>query len=354
MHMIQRFLTLKCAALTLAASSFALQVHAQAFENPGEYMSHISKANEKVSSMYLSYLSAVGHNKSARKVEKRRQEVIETIFNTRMDIQGMPPWKGDRSYRDTTVAYLKLMYSVFNEDYAKIVNMEEIAEQSYDGMEAYMLAQEKANEKLHEASERQQRTQKEFGSKYNITILENTSELEAKSKTAGELMKHYGEVYLIFFKAHKQEAYLIDAMSRKNLTAIEQNKNALISASEEGLQKLKKLKGFNSDPKLILACTQALKFYKDEAEKLQFATDFVMKEESFAKMKKSFDSKPASQRTQADVNEFNKGVNDINNAVNAYNNTQNGLNKDRTKMLNGWNNAVKDYLDQYMPVQRKG
>jgi hypothetical protein len=49
---------------------------------------------------------------------------------------GIAPWKGDRSFRDTTVAYLKLLYIVFNEDYGKIVNMEEIAEQSYDAMEA--------------------------------------------------------------------------------------------------------------------------------------------------------------------------------------------------------------------------
>jgi len=48
----------------------------------------------------------------------------------------MPPWKGDRSYRNSSVAYLKLVYHVFNEDYGKILNLEEIAEQSYDAMEA--------------------------------------------------------------------------------------------------------------------------------------------------------------------------------------------------------------------------
>ncbi|HEX2627909.1 MAG TPA: hypothetical protein VHM26_02830, partial [Chitinophagaceae bacterium] len=147
------------------------QANAQ-YENAGQYMDHISNANQKLTEKYLVYLSSVSHGKSARKVEKRRQEVVESIINTRMDIMGMPPFKGDRTLRDTTVAYLKILNSVFNEDYSKIVNMEEIAEQSYDAMEAYMLAQEKAQEKLNEASARQMNQQKVFANKHSVTLID--------------------------------------------------------------------------------------------------------------------------------------------------------------------------------------
>ena len=327
---------------------------AQDFEHAGQYMNYIGKANEKITAMYLSYLSAVGHNKSARKVEKRRQEVVSLIFNTRFDIQGMPAWKGDRSYRDTTVAYLKLMHNVFNEDYAKIVNMEEIAEQSYDAMEAYMLAQEKANKKLAEAVERHQQTQKEFAGKNDVKLLENTSTLEAKSKQAGELMNHYGEVYLIFFKAYKQEAYLLQALEMKNITAIEQSKSALRSYAEEGLEKLKHLKGYSNDPSLLIACRESMKFYLSEAEKMNFASEFILKEEAFNKMKKAIDSKPAAKRTEADIADYNKGVSDFNTAVHNYNAANNQMNKQRTATLNNWNNSVNKYLDTYMPYQKKG
>lgn len=343
----------KWTTLLIGALFFTNTTRAQAFENPGDYMEYIGKANEKVTTIYLSYLSAVGHNKSARKVEKRRQEVTNIISDTRFNIAGMPPWKGDRTFRDTAAAYFKLLYSVFNEDYAKIVNMEEIAEQSYDAMEAYMLAQEKAGEKLQEASARQQRTQKAFADKYGITMVDNQTAIENKSKEASALMKHYNDVYLVFFKAYKQEAYLIDAAGKKNIAAIEQNKNALQKFAKEGEQKLKSLQGYNNDPSLIIACRTTLDFYQSEAERAQLFTEFILKEEAFAKLKKSFDSRPASQRTQKDIDEFNKGVADINAAVNTFNATNNGLNKERDKALNVWNNAVKKYLDAYMPVQRK-
>jgi len=326
---------------------------AQVFENAGQYMDHITKANQVLTEKYLLYLSGMSHGKSARKVEKRRLEVLQAISDTKFSIMGMPPYKGDRTLKDTTVAYLKILNSVFNEDYGKIVNMEEIAEQSYDLMEAYMLAQEKANEKLQQASEKQNEMQKKFAAKNNITLIESESASEAKMKIASAVMKHYDEVYLIFFKSYKQEAYLMDAVNQKNVNSIEQNVNSLQSFSEQGLEKLKDLKGYNNDASLIIACRNLLIFYKDEAKKGSAMTDFFLKAENFAKLKKQFDSKPGSKRTQQDVDQFNKAVKEINDAGNDYNAINNDLNKQRSKTLDGWNHAVKRYMDEYIPVQKK-
>ena len=326
---------------------------AQAFENAGQYMDYIGNANKVLTEKYLVYLSGMSHGKSARKVEKRRMEVLQAISDTKFSIMGMPPYKGDRTLKDTTVAYLKVLNNIFNEDYGKIVNMEEIAEQSYDGMEAYMLAQEKANEKLQQASVRQNEMQKQFAAKNNITIIESESASEAKMKIAGKVMKHYNDVYLIFFKAYKQEAYLMEALNQKKVNSIEQNLNSLQSFSEQGLEKLKELRGYNNDGSLIIACRNLLNFYKEESKKGTTMTDFYLKEENFAKLKKQFDSKPGSKRTQQDIDQFNKAVNDINTASNAYNAINNDLNKQRNNTLNGWNNAVKNFMDEYIPMQKR-
>jgi hypothetical protein len=331
---------------------FSVRSSAQAFENAVDYMDHIGKANQALTEKYLVYLSGMSHGKSARKVEKRRQEVIAAISDTRYNIMGMPPFKGDRTLRDTTVAYLKILNSVFNEDYGKIVNMEEIAEQSYDAMEAYMLAQEKANEKLQEASARQNAMQKQFADKNNIKLVDSESATEAKMKLASAVMKHYNDVYLVFFKAYKQEAYFLDALNQKKLSSIEQNLNSLENFSDQGLDKLKEMKGYGGDASLIIACRNMLNFYKEEVKKSALLTDYFLKEENFAKMKKQFDAK-GSKRTQQDIDQYNKGVNDMNAASNTYNSTNNELNKQRTSALNNWNSAVKKYMDGYMPTQQR-
>src|SRR4030095_11107535 len=98
--------------------------------------------------------------------------------------------------------------------------------------------------------------------------------------------------------------------------SIEQNVNTLRKFADEGLEKLKDLRGYDNDASLIVACRNLMLFYKDEAQKASAITDFFLKEENFAKLKKQFETKPASKRTQQDIDLYNNGVNDINAAVN--------------------------------------
>ncbi|MDZ4794680.1 MAG: hypothetical protein SGI83_10405 [Bacteroidota bacterium] len=346
--------TLKTSFLFILLLCFSFRPQAQPYESAVQYLDHINKLNSDLSAKYLSYISAVSHGKSARKVEKRRIEVVNSISDTKYMVMAMPPWKGDKTLKDTTIAHLKILNIVFNEDYGKIVNMEEIAEQSYDAMEAYMLAQEKAQEKLSEAADRQHAMQKVFADKNNIKLVDGAdSELEAKSKIVNAVMTHCNEAYLVFFKPYKQEAYLMDALGKKNLVSIEQNINSLKKFAEEGLGKLKELKGYNNDGSLIVACRNALNFYKEESSQGAIMTDYLLKEENFTKLKKQFEAKPANKRTQQDVDEFNKAVNDINAALKKYNAVNADLNKQRTSVLNDWNKTYSKYMDEYMPKQQR-
>jgi hypothetical protein len=339
--------------LSLFLVCFTGNVAAQNFDNAGDYLGYVNDKSAKLTATYLAYLSAVSHGKSARKVEKRRAEVVAAIVNTRSDIAGMPVWKADRSLKDTTVAYLKILFSVFNEDYGKIVNMEEIAEQSYDAMEAYMLAQDKAYEKLNDAGNRQHEMQKTFAKKYNINLIETETELGNKSKIVKDVMDHCNAAYLIFFKCYKQEVYLMEAIEKKNLVSVEQSINSLGKFAEEGIQKLKTLKGYNGDASLIAACKNMMDYYKAEAKKGPTISEFFLKEEEFTKAKKLFESKPSAKRTQQDVDQYNNAVNAMNNAANSFNATMNDVNKQGKEALNNWNKTYSKYMDEHMPKQSK-
>jgi hypothetical protein len=343
----------KSLLLSIVLFSMLTSVNAQPFEHAGQYLDHITKAKEELTTKYLVYLSASAHGKSLRKVEKRRVEVVNAISDTRYNVMGMGTWKGDKTLRDTTVAYLKILNTVFNEDYGKLVNMEEIAEQSYDAMEAYLLAQEKAYEKLDEASKKQYEMQKQFAAKYNINLIEQESEIGAKSKTASEVMHHHNEVYLVFFKSYKQEAYLMDAISKKNLVSIEQSLSALAKFSEEGKKKLQNMTGYKADNSLIASGIRMMEHYKWESTKGPAITDYFLKEEEFNKIKKQLETKPESKRTQEDVDKYNKAVNDINAVLNTFNSTMSEVSKKSNAALNDWNKTSSKYLDEHMPRQQR-
>src|SRR5215467_13617559 len=134
----------------LFCSSFS--AFSQDMDNPGTYMTAISKARGDMDSKYMAYVSAAAHGRRARKVEKLRQEVLDNITQCRYKTTDVPIYKGDNSLRQACIDYIKLVYIVFSEDYKKIVDVEELAEQSVDEMQAYILLQDKVNEKLHEGS----------------------------------------------------------------------------------------------------------------------------------------------------------------------------------------------------------
>ena len=326
---------------------------AQDLSTPVSYMAHFNDKIGVVNQTYMNYLSAVSHGKSARKVEKLRGKVVELIFNTRNDVAGTPPFKGDRTLSDAAAAYFKTCYIVFNEDYAKIVNMEEIAEQSFDAMEAYMLAQEKANDKLEQAFKKHGEVYKEFAQKNNVELRESKDALEDKIEKANKVSAYYHPFFLIFFKANKQDVYLTDAINKGDINGVEQNRNALLNYATTGFEQLKGMEAFESDASVLTACKKVMLFYKEMSEtKMEAITGFLLAQENFKKVKKEFDAKPAAKRVQADIDVYNKAIDVINKASTAYNKNNNEINKQRTEVLKMWDGAVTRFMDVHMPYAK--
>ena len=325
-------------------------VNAQDASTPVGYLGAISKAQEDMNKTYMAYMSAAGHGRKARKVEKLRMKVVESIIDAKNNTVGLGNFKGDNSLKQSSVDYIMMCHHVFNDDYAKIVNMEEIAEQSFDAMQAYILLQEKTSERLKEAADKMQSAYKAFAAKYEITLRDEKDELTNKMEQAGKLNHYKNQMFLIFFKCNWQDGVITEAMNAKKVNEIEQGRNALLQYAVEGLKALDTLKHLNGDASLNVACRQVLNYYKKSAEgDLTKVADYFLKVENFEKIKKTFESKPESKRTQADVDAFNKAVNEVNAAVATFNKTVSSINNGRKQALENWERTDKDFTDRHMP-----
>ncbi|MBC7935079.1 MAG: hypothetical protein H7Y86_06940 [Rhizobacter sp.] len=334
--------------LILAFTIYSGKTYSQNFDNPGEYMGFISKQQENISKKFMAYASASAHGKKARKVESIRQKLLNEVQEARMNIGGMPSFKGDKSYRDTSVSFMKLYYNILNDDYNKILNMEEIAENSYDEMEALLNIKEAIDEKLEDGNKRVKDAQSTFAKAHNVNLIAGQeSELGQKLEKVHGLNKYYNEVYLIFFKPYVQEQSLVEAMSKNNITGMEQTRNTLKKYSEDGLEKLKTIKSFEGDNGVTAACKQLLQFYIKEADATAGASEYMLAKENFEKIKKEFDKK--SGPSKAEVDGYNAAVNDMNKKLQKYNQTINDFNKQRTESLNNWNKTVNQFFDEHTP-----
>lgn len=311
-----------------------------------QYMDVIGKEFKKISEETWDYTRAMAHGKKGKQIENRRRDMLNANRNALNKVKNMKAFDGDAAYRDSTARYLELSYAVLNNDYSKIVDMEEIAEQSYDAMEAYMMAQQKANDKLEIAFDVASQAQRDFAKKNNILLQDSESKTEEKLEKASEIFKFYNSVYLIFFKPFKQEAYLIDAQNKNDINAMKQNQEALSKLSKEAKEKLKTLELYKGNTTLKSACMDLMDFYIYEADtKVPQLVDFFLKKEKFEKLKTAMEKK-GNNSSKSEVDEYNKAIDEFNKAGNNFNNINNDLNNKRTGFLNTWNNAVAKYLDR--------
>ena len=334
----------------LTANCIPTAADAQEFSNAAEYMEYMSEEYDDISKDLWQYTKSAAHGKRAKKVEKKRKELLKTTSNAQKKIKKMPDYEGDVSLRDSVVSFLKMSYILLDEDYGKIVDLEEIAEQSYDAMEAYLKAKEVANEKFDKAGDMLETVQKTFADEHNITLVDKEDRISRKLGIANEVIKYYNPVYLIFFRSYKQEAYLLEALEKRDMSAVEQNKNALLEYSEGGIKKLSTIHSYKGDASLKSACLKMLRFYKDEAEnKIQVYSDYYMEKEKFENIRKNFESKPQNKLTQEEVDEFNKAVNEFNELVDKFNKVNQELNEERQELINSWNKTADKFMDKHVP-----
>jgi len=321
------------------------------YTTPVQYMDDISKALDIIQQNLWDYTNAVSHNKNARKIEKRRLEIVESIKSSKTYVWKMPSWKGDKSLRDSAYSYLKISYAVITEDYSKLVNMEDVAEQSYDAMEAYILAKQLAYNKQDSSLKMLNAQYKIFAANNNITLNDVKDKTSEKLEAAGKVYDYYNKLYLIFFKSMKQEVYVMDALNKNNVSSLKQNSDALTKFSTDGITNVDATSSFQNDGTLKSACKEALQFYKSESEKnLPGIADFLIKKETFEKIKKSIEAKSASKRTQADVDAYNTAVADFNTATTSFNSSIQKVNENRTKVLTKWNETVNTFIDKHVPT----
>ncbi len=315
-----------------------------------DYLTLINHEYNSLSKDLMSYISAVNHGKSARKVEKRRTELVLQTQESERAIRKLRPFNGNSQLRDSIARYFQISRIVINEDYGKIVNMEEIAEQSYDAMEAYLLAKEKAGEKIASAYNAADIEYRAFAEANKIRIVEGDSKLGQRLKEAAIVNDYHSEIYLLFFKSYKNEAYLLDAMNKESVGAIEQNRNALKTSASQDRVALGKIPPFKGDGNLKKATQDILAFYELEVGiQTEKIVDFYLAKERFEKAKKTFDAISETKRTQQDIDQYNKAINDFNNKVDESNQVHEELNKKRSLLLKNWNTASQNFLDKYTP-----
>lgn len=336
-------------------SIFALLVlvsaSAQDFKTPVDYLNYISKETDLISKNTWSYTQAVAHSKNAKKIDASRKLLVKSMQNSAKKISSLKNgYKGDTEYKDQLLSYLVVSENYINDEYGKIIDLQEVAEQSYDFMEAYITARDLVNQKINTEVQKLNANQTLFGKKYNITITEDNSELGKKMKTSNEVFNYHTQLYLIFFKVNVTDINLMNAVQNKDLNAIQQNASSLEIYAEDGLEKLKTIPPYNKDASLVNATKKALDFYKKEAlEMTPKVLNFLMLSQKVDDSQAAMEAKAEKERTVEEVQNFNSLVKTMNKEVMEFNKLNTKFFQEKSTMVKSWEQSGTDFISKHVP-----
>lgn len=326
-------------------------VQSQEFKTPVDYLNFIGKEQKVITQNMWKYTKSMAHSKSAKKIDATRVNLIKSIQTAKKNISSIKNgYNGDTDYLKAVISYLSNTESILNEDYGKLIDLQEISEQSYDYMEAYLMTKELVDKKIESEQEELILKQKQFALKYNITIDDSDDALTKKMKLSNEVFKYREELYLIFFKCNVTDALLLNAIENKDYAAIQQNASSLEKYANEGLEKLKANKGYKGDMSLVTSTKKTMEFYNKYSKDYSTKTiDFLMYNTKFNDAKTSIERKNQKERTKEEIDNYNSMVKEINSKINDYNALSNKFNQERSNVVNSWNNSSETFLAKFVP-----
>ncbi|MBX3102193.1 MAG: hypothetical protein KF690_06775 [Bacteroidetes bacterium] len=286
-------------------------MRAQQFEHPVEYNNFLIEKQNAVMQANLDYFSKLVHSNSARKIEKRRLEVLANI-NTALQSFQKASYKGSGGEEMQKEAFMVITRykQLFEVDLLEVVKLSDHCEDSYQAMELYYAAQDAAEQKLKDAAGQFDAAQQKFAEIHNIKIIETEGKNTDKIERASKVSKYQRKIYLSYFRISKDNGRLMKALEAKDVSAMQKEITALQQDVMVTLSELKAMTAFEGEDGYRQAALEAAKYLDGMAN-----NDY--------KVLIAFHEKPEKSRVQKDVDAYNAVIGKMNKEGNRHINNMN-------------------------------
>lgn len=260
------------------------------------------------------YISFNVHSDEYDLLETKRREVMDQIVLSKEKIKGMPPLDGDARLRDEAVEALNEYQKAFELDYKEIIGLKRKSKDSFEAMEAYWKAEDKAEEKVNKATTRLRKAQQVYANKNNMKVVDGKgdNELEQKMAKITAVNNYWREIYLQFFIVSKEYDHLWDLLSKEKAEPLDHQRKEVIKIVNSVLPELKAKQSFHGDVEFRDQTINLVEYYQQVANK------------DFAKIVEVLSKKP----TQEEIDLVNSIINKCN--------------ADHERLIYNWNIASQD------------
>ena len=292
-------------------------------KNAGDYNNYIMNEMAVAVQKNFEYISLNVHSDEFEIIDSKRMEVMQQIILSKEKIKVMPPLDGDTRLRDAAVETLGEYQHAFELDYKDVISLKKKSRDSFEAMEAYWKAEDKAEEKVNSATGKLRKAQQTYASKNNMKVADGKEddELQKKMIKITAVNNYWREIYLLFFKVSKEYNLLWDILPGEKADPLDQQRKIVLKVIDNVLPLLRSKSGFHGDIEFRDQTIDLLEYYQRVASK-----DFV-------KIAEVLNKKP----TQEDIDLVNSIINTCN--------------ADHERLVYNWNIASQDLFKKNVDTE---
>ncbi len=316
-----------------------LPAHGQ--EEALTYLEAISKEYESVVRSQWQYARSVLEGND---YENEKSDLLHSINEAEMRIRAIPPYRNDKSLKDSVLLFLRLNKNMIREDYTRLADLQNLESQTFEELDEFLYAQQKAYQRVSRLALNLRREEEKFAKKYGIRLVNRDDRLAKRLEKLNKLFSYYNTIYMAFYKAYSQELIVFKSIQGRQPTAISRHLSILSQYADKGIQEVRKEGGFQGDKRLFAAALNSLTFYKREATQ-----DLVTVLAYYQKLNRLDELREERKKGGQNAEEYNALVREINAAGNQLNEITEALNEERARLLQEWNEASSNFLALQVP-----
>ncbi|MEM9022718.1 MAG: hypothetical protein AAGB22_03190, partial [Bacteroidota bacterium] len=165
-----------------------------------------------------------------------------------------------------SIAVFKLYQEAYANDFNEAMRLKKDKENSYEAMERYFKAQEKAERKLSQASERFEKAQRQFAEKHGMVLQEDDAASGLLTRIAA-VNRYSRRVFLAYFRVAKADAAFMQGVEERKTGQLDKQRQQLENATEQVLSELDTVQPFRGNTAFRDATKKLVQFYHDLAVK---------------------------------------------------------------------------------------
>jgi hypothetical protein len=316
--MIQKYFLGIVAILTFVSYQAAAQKYS--FDNPADYNNHIAGEQNLVLEKSINYSIQSAHSDDANANNAMRLEVIRQIDRSIGELKNTATYKNDAGLRDESVEVLTLYKEAFSTEFQEVNALKKSSQDSFEAMEKYFRAQDRAENKLNHASKKFAKAQFDFASKYNLIMEKEPMHEDLDVIT--RVNQYSRALFLEQFKVSKSNAAFLDALNVHKAGGLEGKRKELEDVSAASLSKVNEIAAYKGEKDLKAATIRLIEYFKMNSGKEYLEMESILK-----------NPKPESK----DIERFNQMVI--------------RMNEESARLIQEFNKASREFMKGNMPYQ---